>query len=145
MSLPEIFVQTTAQPTTTTATTTTAPTTTTTTTTTATTTTATTIEMPTPEIDSGPYNNGPSSEFDLSGKKRFTGNHVYSCGFIKCVFQPLVSYVARSYKEITSAILGINFIFIILIRKFEKALLINRCNKSDTVDIHKGDLRDYEK
>lgn len=139
MSLPEIFVQTTLQPTTTTATTTTAPTTTTTTTT------ATTTEMPTPEIDSGPYNNGPSSEFDLSGKKRFTGNHVYSRRFIKYGFQLLVSNVARSYKEITSAILGINVIFIILIRTFEKALLINRCDKSDTVDIHKGDLRDCEK
>ncbi|XP_068580804.1 fibronectin type III domain-containing protein 1 [Cebidichthys violaceus] len=50
----ELFVQTTLPPTTTT----------------------TTTEIPTPEPDTRPSNHGPSSEFDLSGKKRFTAPYV---------------------------------------------------------------------
>ncbi|XP_070782035.1 fibronectin type III domain-containing protein 1 [Enoplosus armatus] len=41
-----------------------------------TTTTTTTTEIPTPEPDTRPFNQGPSSEFDLSGKKRFTAPYV---------------------------------------------------------------------
>uniref|UniRef100_UPI0037E7A4C7 fibronectin type III domain-containing protein 1 n=1 Tax=Semicossyphus pulcher TaxID=241346 RepID=UPI0037E7A4C7 len=36
----------------------------------------TTTEKPTPEEDARPANKGPSSEFDLSGKKRFTAPYV---------------------------------------------------------------------
>ncbi|XP_034086600.1 fibronectin type III domain-containing protein 1 isoform X2 [Gymnodraco acuticeps] len=39
-------------------------------------TTTTTTEIPTPEPDTRPSNHGPSSEFDLSGKKRFTAPYV---------------------------------------------------------------------
>ncbi|TDH00483.1 hypothetical protein EPR50_G00188940 [Perca flavescens] len=53
----ELFVQTTLPPTTTS-------------------TTTTTTEIPTPEPDTRPSNHGPSSEFDLSGKKRFTAPYV---------------------------------------------------------------------
>ncbi|XP_078131229.1 fibronectin type III domain-containing protein 1 isoform X2 [Sander vitreus] len=52
----ELFVQTTLPPTTTS--------------------TTTTTEIPTPEPDTKPSNHGPSSEFDLSGKKRFTAPYV---------------------------------------------------------------------
>ncbi|KAM6954099.1 fibronectin type III domain-containing protein 1 [Aplochiton taeniatus] len=38
--------------------------------------TTTTPEAPTPEPDTRPFNNSPSSEFDLSGKKRFTAPYV---------------------------------------------------------------------
>ncbi|XP_068198034.1 fibronectin type III domain-containing protein 1 [Antennarius striatus] len=48
----------------------------TTTTTTTTTTATTTTEIPTPEPDTQPFNNSPLSEFDLSGKKRFTAPYV---------------------------------------------------------------------
>lgn len=48
------------------------------TTTMATTTTSTTAEISTTMPDPMSHNNGPSSEYDLSGKKRFTGSHVFS-------------------------------------------------------------------
>lgn len=60
----ELFTQTTQQPTTTMATTTT--------------TTTTTTEIATIIPDSTSRNNIPSSEYDLSGKKRFTGIYVFS-------------------------------------------------------------------
>lgn len=41
-----------------------------------TTTITTTMEIPTLETDNRPSNHGPSSEFDLSGKKRFTAPYV---------------------------------------------------------------------
>ncbi|XP_032399019.1 fibronectin type III domain-containing protein 1 isoform X1 [Etheostoma spectabile] len=43
---------------------------------TTTSTSTTTTELPTPEPDTRPSNHGPSSEFDLSGKKRFTAPYV---------------------------------------------------------------------
>ncbi|KAG8011349.1 Fibronectin type III domain-containing protein 1 [Nibea albiflora] len=51
-------------------------TTTTATTTTTTTTASTTTEIATPQQETRPLNKGPSSEFDLSGKKRFTAPYV---------------------------------------------------------------------
>lgn len=62
----ELFAQTTQQPTTTMATTTT------------TTTTSTTTEISTTVLDFTSHNNSLSSEYDLSGKKRFAGSHVLS-------------------------------------------------------------------
>ncbi|KAI3364259.1 hypothetical protein L3Q82_011064, partial [Scortum barcoo] len=59
----EIFVQTTLPPTTTT-------------TAIATTIITTTTEILAPEVDTRPFNKSPSSEFDLSGKKRFTAPYV---------------------------------------------------------------------